>query len=531
MRGTGDTTGRMTRRRVLQAGGTAAAGFLLAGGLPGAARGQRPGPGDPFSLGVASGDPTPDGVVLWTRLAPDPLAGGGMPEVPAEVRWEVAEDERFRRVVARGAERALPEEAHSVHVELRGLRPERPYWYRFRAGADESPVGRTRTAPRPGAVAPRLQFAFVSCQNYPVGLYPAYRDIAEQDLDLVAHLGDYIYEGPGGEGALRPHLPNAEIVTLADYRTRHAQYKTDGDLQAAHAACPWLVTWDDHEVENNYATLESDPDSPPEEFAVRRAAAYQAYWEHMPISRRRRPRGPDLPLYRRIAWGRLATFNVLDTRQYRSDQPAACLPEQRTSSGYCPEALDPSRTILGAEQRAWLLDELARPRAQWNVLAQQVPVAPIDQDDDPARRAFGGDKWDGYVADREALIETIATHGTRNVVVITGDVHVNQVRNVPGDLVDFAAPPVATEFVGTSVTSGGDRPLATRGADDPQNPHILFRDNHHGYVRCAVDRSGWRTDFRVVPTVLDRAAPAGTLATFVVEDGRAGAQADGPPAA
>jgi len=522
--GTGTTTSRFTRRRVLQAGGSAAAGLFLAGSLPRGARGQAPRPGYPFSLGVASGDPTPDGVVLWTRLAPDPLAGGGMPEATAEVRFEVAADERFRRIVDRGTSHALPEEAHSVHVELRGLRPDRWYWYRFKAGADESPVGRTRTAPRPGALAPRLEFAFVSCQNYPQGLYPAYRDIAEQDLDLVAHLGDYIYEGPGGANVLRPHAPAVEIRTLSDYRIRHAQYKTDVDLQAAHASCPWLVTWDDHEVENNYADLESDPDTPPEEFAQRRAVAYQAYWEHMPIGRRRRPRGPDLPLYRRFAWGRLATFNVLDTRQYRSDQPEACLPEQRTDSGYCPEALDPARTILGAEQRAWLLDELARPRRQWNVLAQQVPVAPIDQDADPAQRSFGGDKWDGYVADRQALIETIQAHGTPNPVVLTGDLHVNQVRNVPGSLTDFAAQPVASEFVGTSITSGGERPITTRGADDPQNPHILFRDNHHGYVRCGVDRARWRTDFRVVETVLDRTVPARTLATFVVEDGRAGAQ-------
>jgi len=519
-----DTAGGFTRRRVLQAGGSAAAGLLLTSGLPRAARAQVTRPGYLFSLGVASGDPTPDGLVLWTRLAPDPLAGGGMPEVPAEVRWEVALDERFRRVVAQGAERAVPEEAHSVHVELRGLQPDRWYWYRFRAGADDSPVGRTRTAPPRGARAPRLQFAFVSCQNYPAGLYPAYRDISEQDLDLVAHLGDYIYEGPGGENALRPHAPAVEIRSLSDYRIRHAQYKTDGDLQAAHASCPWLMTWDDHEVENNYADLESDPDSPPAEFAQRRAAAYQAYWEHMPIGRRRRPRGPDFPLYRRLRWGRLATFNVLDTRQYRSDQPEACLPEQRTASGYCPEALDPARTILGAQQRAWLLDELAQPRGRWNVLAQQVPVAPIDQDEDPAVRSFNGDKWDGYVADREALIETLTSNGTPNPVVITGDIHQNQVRNVPRSLTDLAAPPVAAEFIGTSITTGGDREIVTRGADDPQNPHVLLRDNHHGYVRCNVDRSTWRSDFRVVDTVLDRTARARTLTTFVVEDGRAGAQ-------
>jgi alkaline phosphatase D len=374
---------------------------------------------------------------------------------PYGVRYEVAHDEGFRRIVRRGAVEAVPDAAHSVHVELSGLEPGREYFYRFKVAREISPVGRTCTAPPAAAAVERLRFAFVSCQNYPAGYFNAYADVATQDLDLVVHLGDYIYEGPAAE--LRAHEPRAEIFTLADYRIRHGQYKTDLDLQAAHAAHPWLVTWDDHEVDNNYADEEADPDAPPEEFLARRAAAYQAYWEHMPLRRSSRPRGPDLDLYRRFAWGRLATFNVLDTRQYRSDQPAACTPDQRDASGYCPSALEPDRTMLGAEQRAWLFEELATTEARWNVLAQQTALAPFDREPAPDARSFGaGDNWDGYVAERQLLLDWIAEHGTRNPVVITGDSHQNWVRNVPPNFTDFDAPPVATELMGTSITSGGD---------------------------------------------------------------------------
>ena len=407
--------GRPVSRRLVLLGGASGAAALATSalGVPGRAA---PGGGarrqtpvrEQFTLGIASGDPLPDGVVLWTRLAPDPLSGGGMPDRPVPVQWQVATDERFATVVREGSVLAVPESAHSVHVEVAGLQPAREYFYRFRAGSEVSPIGRTRTAPPAGAALGGLAFAFVSCQNYPAGYYTAYQNMVAEDLDLVLHLGDYIYEGPAQGGLGRGHLPAVEVRSLAEYRTRHAQYKTDPDLQAAHAAFPWLVTWDDHEVENNYADEESDPDSPPAEFLARRAAAYQAHYEHMPLRRSSMPTGPDMLLHRRIRYGDLVEFNVLDTRQYRSDQPAPCPPEQRDPSGYCPEALDPGRTILGAEQRDWFLGGLASSTARWKVLAQQVPLAPIDQDPDPDAREFGGDKWDGYVADRQRILDLIA---------------------------------------------------------------------------------------------------------------------------
>jgi alkaline phosphatase D len=521
---TGEWDRRISRRTLLRTGGSVAAGLTLAGGLSSKALAQGPFERSPFALGVASGDPLPDGVVLWTRLAQQPLAAdGGMLPQPYGVRYEVAHDEGFRRIVRRGAVEAVPDEAHSVHVELSGLAPGREYFYRFKVAREISPVGRTRTAPPVAAAVERLRFAFVSCQNYPAGYFNAYADVATQDLELVIHLGDYIYEGAAAE--LRAHEPRAEIFTLADYRIRHGQYKTDLDLQAAHAAHPWLVTWDDHEVDNNYADEEADPDAPPEEFLARRAAAYRAYWEHMPLRRSSRPRGPDLDLYRRFAWGRLATFNVLDTRQYRSDQPAACSPDQRDASGYCPSALEPDRTILGAEQRAWLFEQLATTHARWNVLAQQTGFAPFDREPAPDARSFGaGDNWDGYVAERQRLLDWIVAHGTRNPMVITGDSHANWIRNVPPNFTDFDAPPVATELMGTSITSGGD-PAApsTSYGGDPNNPHIVFRNNNRGYVLCDLDGAAWTSQFRVMQTVLQRGVPASTLATFVVEDGRAGA--------
>jgi alkaline phosphatase D len=477
----------------------------------------------PFSLGVASGDPEHDGVVLWTRLAPNPVAeDGGMPQHPVLVQWEVARDENMRRVVQRGAVLARPELAHSVHVEVQGLEPSRWYWYRFRAGREESAVGRTRTAPASFAPARRLTFGFASCQHYGNGFYPAHLRMAEEDLDFAVHLGDYIYEGPAT--GVRSHLPAAEILSIGDYRVRHALYKTDPALQAAHAAFPWIVTWDDHETENDYAGVIPQDPADASIFLDRRARAYQAYYEHMPLRARQIPRGPDLQLYRRVSFGKLAQVHVLDTRQYRSARaPAGCELIERID-GYCPSALDPTRTIAGDAQRDWLLRGLGKSNASWNVLANQVPFAPNDTNADPAIRTLGGEKWDGYPFDRAQLLDFIAARRLTNTVVITGDVHVNFVRNVPPDYLNLDAEPVATEFIGTSISTGGDRTLSTVFGGNANNPHLRFTDNHHGYVRCTLTPDLWRADYRVVPSVLVQDAPVSTIASFVVEQGRAGAQ-------
>lgn len=476
--------------------------------------------GYPFTLGVASGDPLPDGVVLWTRLAPDPLNGGGMPQRSVAVEWQIATDERMQQVVQRGAVLALPQLGHSVHVEVSGLQPSRWYYYQFKVGTDTTPVARTKTAPPAGSSLNQMRFAFISCQSFVNGYYPALRRMSEEDLDLAVHLGDYIYES-GGSG-VRAHLPAREIFSIDDYRTRYAQYKSDPALQAVHANFPWIMTWDDHETENDYAGFlpENAADTPG--FADRRARAYQVYYEHMPLRSAQIPTGPYLQLYRSLNYGALAQFNVLDTRQYRSARaPASCTQNLRIN-GYCPEALDPSRTIEGETQRNWLLNSLGQSTASWNVLANQVPFAPNDTNTDLNLRSFGGEKWDGYPVDRQQVLDFLAARRLVNTIVLTGDLHLNYVRNVPPDYIRHDAEPVATEFIGTSISTGGDRTLTT-AYSDANNPHLRFYNNHHGYVRCVVSPQLWQSDYRVVPSVLAQDAPISTLASFVVQQGRAGA--------
>jgi alkaline phosphatase D len=523
---TGDWDRRITRRTLLRTGGSFAAGITLLGLASPRALAQPQFDSYPFTLGVASGDPTPKGFVLWTRLAPNPLVvGGGLPAEPYEVQYELAHDEDFRHVFRQGSTAALPDEAHSVRVEFDELPPEREYWYRFKAGDDISPVGRTRTGPPGNSMVDTVTFAFVSCQNFADGLFTPYADVAAApDIEAVIHLGDYIYEG--GARVVRAHAPAREIRTLDDYRIRHGQYKTDLDLQAAHAAHPWLVTWDDHEFKNNYANLDFDPDVPIEVARARRAAAYMAYWEHMPLARARKPQGPDLQLYRRFHWGKLATFNVLDGRQYRSDQPATCTNSERDPSGYCPDDLNLEHTMLGAGQRDWLLEELATTKARWNVLAQQTGFAPFNRQTATAPLNFGvaSDSWDGYVAERQRILDWMVEQRTENPVVLTGDTHQNWIRNVPADFRSLDGAPVAAEVMGTSISTNGNPANPSTVYEVPFNPHIPFRNNDRGYVRCTLTPELWTSEFRRVDTVAQRPATASTLATFVIENGRAGAQ-------
>jgi alkaline phosphatase D len=483
--------------------------------------------GYPFTLGVASGDPTPTGVVLWTRLAPKPLDAGGMPASPVAVNWRIATDDRMQRIVQTGSAFATPELGHSVHLEVDGLEPGRWYWYQFSVGTDSSRIARTRTAP-PSGSQDALRFAFVSCQHNAQGFYHAHKHLAEESIDFALHLGDYIYEDAATGTIGRPHLPTHELATIDDYRIRYAVYKSDPNLQAVHEAFPWVMTWDDHETENDYAGLlpgnAANPADNMPDFAARRARAYQVYYEHMPLRAAQIPRGPSLQLYRGLHFGELISMNVLDTRQYRSHRaPANCANEIRVS-GYCSDALDPARTIEGQAQQAWLLERLGKSSAHWNLLANQVPFAPNDTNADPLIRTFQGEKWDGYPVDRQRLLDLIAARNLVNTVVITGDVHANFVRNVPPDHIRLDATPIATEFVGTSISSGGDRTLTTVFGGNANNPHLRFSDNHHGYVRCIVKPNLWQSDYRVVPSVVNASdGGVSTLASFVVERGQAGA--------
>lgn len=473
---------------------------------------------DPFTLGVASGDPSPDGFVLWTRLAPTPLAEdglGGMPYRTVPVTWELAADERFRKIVRRGVAHARPDRAHSVHVELDGLTPGREFFYRFRAERFVSPVGRTRTAPARWAREASLAMAFVSCSQFEHGYFTAYRRLAEDAPDLILHLGDYQYEYapdtyniPGGNP--RDH-EGPETVTLANYRQRHAQYKTDLDLQAAHAAAPWAVVWDDHETENNWA--DEVPEQPDPNFPARRAAAFQAYYENMPLRRTSVPKGIDMQLYRRLHWGRLATFHMLDTRQYRDDQGCG--------DGYkdCPAASDPARSITGAEQERWLLDGFHRSTARWDVLGQQVFFGQRDNNSGP-QKVLSMDSWDGYQGSRDRITRGWVDAGVRNPVVLTGDVHAHWADELKLDWNDPTSRTVGTELVCSSITSGGN------GADVPGgnhswaawNPHLRFYNNQRGYVRTRITPESLTADFVVLPYVTTPGAPAHTRATFVIED-------------
>ncbi len=514
-------TSPSTRREFVADSLRSAAALIAFGAFPGA-RSDRSwnARAYPFTLGVASGDPAPDGFVAWTRLAPDPIRGGGMPLRPASVGWEIAADDAFRRIVKRGEARALPELAHSVHVEVAGLAPAREYFYRFVAGGDVSPVGRAVTAPALGAQYDQLRFAFVSCQHYEQGYYTAFRHLSAENVDLVVHLGDYIYEygiANNNPNPIRRH-DGDEIITLEQYRNRFALYKSDSDLQSAHASAPFIVTWDDHELENNYANAISENNDAPEMFLARRAAAYQAYYEHLPLRRTSVPSGSAMRVYRRVPYGSLASFNILDERQYRSDQPCGDGRKPR-----CAEATDPNRTLLGAEQEKWLLDGLADSKAHWNLLANQVVMG-----DNMIRRpnetedTYPLDTWNGYVVQRQRVLDFLATRKASNPVVLTGDIHVNIAMDLRADWAKPSAPTVGVELVGTSISSGGDGQQMTDWGKSTlgYNPHMKFYDGRRGYVRCTVTPERLTADYRIVPFVTRLGGPVETARTFIVEDGK-----------
>jgi alkaline phosphatase D len=473
-----------------------------------------------FALGIASGQPRADGMVLWTRLT-----GAGLPE-RTTVEWEVAQDESFKTIVARGEEAAEAGWAHSVHAEPAGLAPDRWYWYRFRALGQQSAAGRTRTAPRPDANA-TLRFAIASCQRYEVGHFAAWRHLVLEPLDLVVFLGDYIYEYGAGPKALRP-LEGGHVRTLEQYRARYATYKSDPALQAAHAALPWLLVWDDHEVGNDYAGLQGQELEP--DFKAQRAAAYRAYWEHMPFPKSARPVDADMRITGRLDWGRLARIHLVDDRQHRD--PQVCPKPGRGGSNTvalrdCPALLDPQRTLLGAAQERWLAEgwDTSRP---WNLLAQQTLMARFSWTDPAATGAGGGtywtDGWDGYPAARRRLLDAVAQRKVPGLVVLGGDVHSNYVADLKADWDDAKSPVLATEFCGTSITSlsmAQSRIDAARGF----NPHIRYaRSDQRGYVRFTLDAKQLQAQLRVVDDALDPASGIATAASFVVEAARPGAQ-------
>ncbi len=482
---------------------------------------------EPFTLGVASGMPRPESVVLWTRLAPRPLErDGGMPPEAHVVHWEVAEDESFAQVVRRGEVLARPEHAHSVHVEVTGLTPGRVYHYRFRSGDAWSRTGRTRTAPPEDADVSHLRIALASCQHYEQGHYAAHREIAAQDLDFVLFVGDYIYESSNPRYKLRSH--GGPVPTrLEMFRRRHALYKLDPDLQAAHAAHPWVLTWDDHEVENDYASDTSWLGENPHSFLRRRAAAYKAYFEHLPVSPSMAPQGASMRIHERFVWGRLAELWTLDGRQYRS--PQACPRAEGDLGGrvltYCDELADEGRTVFGHAQEAWLMQGLAASTRRWKLLGQASQISSWGIDT-PLGRSVYSDAWDGYPRARERLLRGLHEAGVRDVVALGGDVHRHvaaQLRLVPND---DRTPIVASEFVTSSITTRGlpEMAMALIRAANPDLVHA--RGDERGYALLDVRPQAVHCTFRATEFPVLPQARLRTQAAFAAVAGVAGVQRD-----
>lgn len=477
--------------------------------------------GYPFTLGVASGEPVADGFVIWTRLAPLPLQpDGGMLPQSHETEWEVAHDRGFRRIAARGRVIASPAWGHSVRVEVEGLKADRPYWYRFRAGGEISPVGRARTTPRAGSRTDRMQLCFASCQNYEKGHYAAYRHMVADDPDLILFLGDYIYEGePGSRDFIRLHQ-NPEPFDLDGYRIRYATYRSDPLLQTAHAAAPWMAIWDDHEVANDYGGIQPADASDPAAFPRRRAAAYQAYFEHMPLRWSAMPAIGGMPLYRGLDWGDLAQFQLLDNRQYRSLR--ACESDARGKLiPDCADRSDPARTMLGAEQERWLMDRLSSADGSWNLLVQQTMFGPFRMRSTPEGAAdrYSRDGWDGAPATRDRIARRWIDAKVRNPLILGGDIHTFAAGDVqhPED-----GSIVASEFVGSSISSLG-KSAETDRINRTDNPRLaVFDSSRRGYGRVDLTRDRAEITFRVVANALDVDSPLAPDMRFVVEDRRPG---------
>ncbi len=486
-------------------------------------------PADTFSLGVASGEPRADSVVLWTRLAPRPMqADGGMPGQAVPVRWEVALDAQFQQLVKVGALLAQPTSAHCVHVEVSGLMPGRQYHYRFQSGGQQSPVGRTRTAPAPDARAPRLRAVLASCQHYEAGYFAAHREIATSDVDLVLFVGDYIYETELDVfQTVRPHphtFPRSESeYTLADYRAHHASYKLDPDLRAAHAAHPWLMVWDDHEVANDYAGDE-DMDLPDREaFLQVRASAYQAYFEHLPLSPHRAPVGPNMPMHDRYEWGQLAELWTVDTRQYRDPHVCSGLhaPMHGKALWRCEAAQAPERSMLGPSQEDWLAQGLAASTRAWKFIVQSTQVAPGE-----VRTPFGpvqyADGWDAYPAARERLMAAIAQPRVPDVVCLGGDVHRHVAARLRSDPRNPQSPVVASEIVTSSISSRGLGELLNNWLKS-SNPDLLHvRSDERGYALLDVTPDKVTVEFRGTPHPVRPDSRLRTQATYVIERGTPG---------
>jgi alkaline phosphatase D len=478
---------------------------------------------NPFALGVASGRPRADSVVLWTRLlfSEEDRAGG---TEALRVQVEVFADAALRRRVQVNEVVTDELRGHSVHLHLQKLQPSTDYWYRFKQGDAFSTVGHTRTAPAANADVQQLRIALSSCQHYEQGQFIAHADIAKQSLDFVLFMGDYIYESSNPQYALRKHQ-GEEPKTLPQYRDRYEQYKRDPMLQAAHAAHPWVLMWDDHEVVNDYANDQDRQYTDPQQVLKRRAAAYQAFFEHQPVLL-----GPDadnpanMRLYDQLSWGKLADLWTLDCRQYRSTQ--ACRDPVRGGGRMvvqCDELNDATRTMLGSAQERWLADSLSQSKRQWKLVAQATQISSTSVPA-PVGRSYWNDAWDGYPEARKRLLQTVVDAKLQNVVTLGGDVHANVAANLRLEPNNPQSPIVASEFVTTSITSRGlgDKPAAVIRDSNPDLLH--FRSDERGYSLITVTPSQVRCDFMTTKFPAGSEAGLKTQASYVVKSGKAGPQ-------
>lgn len=510
------------RRQIIQ--GVASTIALI--GLPGAVWGKQGWSTNPFSMGVASGAPTPDGIVLWTRLDPTAIEAAGLNGKSIPVTWQIAHDAQFSRLVAQGVVQAVPALAHSVHAEVSGLASDHHYFYRFLAGDASSTTGRTRTFPAPEATPTSLRLAYASCQQWGNGYYSAYRHMLEENLDMVMFLGDYMYEYPSSRPKdIRP-TTGGWVNTLEGYRQRYALHKSDPDLQAMHAAAPWLVTWDDHEVQNDYAgTLHGDSGRPVDDFMARRRAAYQAFYEHMPVRRANfealiSSHDNNAKVFGSNKFGQLATLYLLDTRQFRD--PQVCNPNNKIGAskvdpGSCAVWNDPQRTLLGQQQESWLKREFETSTTQWNVIGQQTLLSQRNFDTKGGVR-FSNNGWDGYPQARQRIIDAMIQTKLRNPVVISGDLHENWIGHILSDFNVPASPAVGVEFCGTSITSLAHLSQEKINQMLRVNPHFIFANaEYRGYGVAQFTPQGMRTTLRAVQDATDPHSPVKTLAEFAVE--------------
>ncbi|MFE4583192.1 alkaline phosphatase D family protein [Streptomyces chartreusis] len=504
------------RRTVVKA---AAATAILAGPLAAALPAGAAESASAFLHGVASGDPLPDGVLLWTRVTPTAEAVPGSGLGPAtEVEWIVARDKALTTVVAKGSVTATAASDHTVKADVRGLQPATDYWFRFSAGGTNSPVARTRTAPATYASVSGLRFGVVSCANWEAGHFSAYRHLAARgDLDAWLHLGDYIYEyGTGQYGTrdtvVRQHAPTHEILTLADYRIRHGKYKTDPDLQALHAKAPVVAMWDDHEFANSAWSggAENHTEGAEGAWATRQPAAKQAYFEWMPV----RPAIAGTT-YRRLRFGRLVDLSLLDLRSFRSQQVSI-------GNG---DVDDPDRTLTGRAQLDWLKAGLKSSDATWRLVGNSVMISPLAIGSLPADLlrplaellglpkeglAVNTDQWDGYTDDRRELLTYLRSNGIRNTVFLTGDIHTAWANDIPLNAGTYPlSASAATEFVVTSVTSDnlddilkvpeGTVSAVAAPAIKAANRHVHWVDtDRHGYSVLDITAERAQMDYYVL---------------------------------